>query len=97
MLPISTFPKRKCQIIISIISIIRLIRNSLASDLLFDSFSLRVPFESIEKTYKHYEKDRPDAKEGVRGCDSPPEPVSVGKCAISIGKIVKFPWGVYAK
>ena len=42
------------------------------------------------------EKAKPGAKEGARGCDNP-EPVSVGKFATSHGRIVKFPWGMYAK
>ena len=42
------------------------------------------------------ETDKPGAKGGV-GDAIPPEPVLVGKCAVAHGKIVKFPWGVYAK
>ena len=43
------------------------------------------------------ETDKPGAK-GCVGDAIPPEPVLVGKkCATSHGKIVKFPWVVYAK
>ena len=31
------------------------------------------------------------------GYDNPPNPISVGKFSIALGKMVKFPWGVYAK
>ena len=34
------------------------------------------------------------ALRGVWGCDTPPGPVSVGKFATSLGKIVEFPWDV---
>ena len=40
------------------------------------------------------------AKLGARGVlvdATPLEPVSIGKCATSHGKIVKFPRGMYAK
>ena len=90
MLPISTFSNANVKSWYQSSQLYRLIRNSVASDLLFEIFfiksSTRINGRGLQQ---FHEKARPG--------DSTPEPVSVGKCAISLVKILKFPWGVYAK
>ena len=51
----------------------------------------------MNKAYKHSMKRPDQAPKGVWGMRLSSDPVSVGKCAISLGKIVKYPWGVYGK